>query len=92
MSNTSKYPPMSEIFELPVDHTMFGLAGLSTDKAAAHAINRHDDLVEALENVTAALRNVLPLIVMTPADREARRKTLSEAEQAISRARGEGRP
>ena len=47
------------------------------------------DLLEALDNVTAALRNVLPLTVMSPADREARRMMLREAEHALARARGE---
>lgn len=86
---------MSEVFDLPLnsdfdtvsDRNKRDLATFDTckeDEAAAHAINNHDKLVEALELAEAAI-NVYAIDLNIPDDTIGRNKI----REALKQAKGE---
>lgn len=70
---------MSDIFDLPVIEIAYHRHSYEQDEAAAHAINCHDELIEALEYCLGSLGNEFAL----PSD------CIDEAENALAKARGE---
>lgn len=83
---------MSDYFDLPATAFTFGSNGLRTSEAAAHAVNCHDDLVAALEEIVAACKQRGeandPNKFWEATNRS--RKALQKAHAALAKARGEG--
>ena len=88
---------MSDIFELPVspepDATWYGHKGANTtraefERATAHAVNCHDDLVAALYACEASITEFMRVYSSLVFDCD--KRAVEEARAAIAKARGEG--
>jgi hypothetical protein len=79
---------MSDVFNLPVIDVVHDGYTAKQDKAAAHAINMHDKLVEALEGMIKTLEDNLSNPRIPHNAREAIKVQINNATDLLNKAKG----